>query len=194
MPRCSMTLEEFTAGCSMSLEEQYEKACAEPSDINEHLPTLRRLATGLQHVTEFGVRGGVSTTALLAAQPDTLWCYDIAPCDGVFRRLNPVRGRTSFKIFRRDVLTTAKPSKTDMLFIDTLHTYEQLSRELAIHAAGVRRYLAFHDTVTFGKKGENRSGKGIVYAIDEFVKANPEWKPFEAHNNNNGLIVLRKTQ
>jgi glycosyltransferase involved in cell wall biosynthesis len=53
---------------------------ATPSDINEHLDVLKALATGKASVTEFGTRGGNSTVAFLAAQPDRLTCYDLNPC------------------------------------------------------------------------------------------------------------------
>ena len=63
------------AGCGDSqsagtLAEQYERARSTPSDINEHCETLRRLASECEHATEFGMRHGVSTVALLAGSLD----------------------------------------------------------------------------------------------------------------------------
>jgi GT2 family glycosyltransferase/tetratricopeptide (TPR) repeat protein len=57
--------EVFTGGGGLAA--LYELACREPSDVNEHLPTLYALAKECEHVTELGTRGGVSTTALLYA-------------------------------------------------------------------------------------------------------------------------------
>jgi hypothetical protein len=51
----------------VSLDELYQRAANDPSDINEHVPTLRRLASEAQVVVEFGVRHGVSTLGLLTA-------------------------------------------------------------------------------------------------------------------------------
>ena len=48
------------------IEAKYREKCATPSDIFEHLPTLRRYAGQCEHVTELGVRTVVSTWALLA--------------------------------------------------------------------------------------------------------------------------------
>lgn len=47
------------------IDAKYTHLCDWPSDINEHLPTLRRLARQCDTVAEFGVRGIVSTWALL---------------------------------------------------------------------------------------------------------------------------------
>jgi hypothetical protein len=43
---------------------------------------------------------------------------------------------------------------TDMLFIDTLHTGEQLETELERHHDKVMRYIVLHDTTTFAMRGE----------------------------------------
>jgi hypothetical protein len=45
------------------IEIKYRNACDEVSDINEHIPVLKRYADMCEHVTEFGVRSGVSTWA-----------------------------------------------------------------------------------------------------------------------------------
>src|SRR5262249_5697624 len=65
----------FAAG-GLTLADLYQRACTQDSDIREHVPKLYELASGCRHVTEFGTRTGVSTTALLFAQPDTLVTYD----------------------------------------------------------------------------------------------------------------------
>ena len=59
------------------LESKYKNACEEVSDINEHIPTLKRYADLCEHVTEFGVRSAVSTWAWVASNAKTIRCYDI---------------------------------------------------------------------------------------------------------------------
>ncbi len=61
----------------VDLETKYRHLCETPSDINDALPVLRQFASKVKHVTEFGIRTAVSTTALLAAQPDRLISYDV---------------------------------------------------------------------------------------------------------------------
>ncbi len=183
----------------MAREALYADACARPSDINEHLSKLRELASQCKHVTEFGTRGGVSTIALLAAQPDYLVTWDIDPSAtaGAFNRFLAVRGLVGKTYFQPRVGNTlfARIERTDMLFIDTLHTYRQLAQELSLHAWRVRKYLAFHDTVTFGSRGEDGHTPGLRQAIDEFVfkewTQKNRWEPIVDAKNNNGLVVLQ---
>ena len=80
-----------------------------------------------------------------------------------------------------------------MLFIDTLHQYGQLKKELNLHGNKAKKYLAFHDTVSFGREDEkNPKGKGLLLAINEFLEKNKELKIIEDLKNNNGLIVLER--
>src|SRR5687767_12744154 len=48
-----------------SLEQRYRRLCQIHSDIHEHLPTLRKLASECDVVVEFGTWTCKSTTALL---------------------------------------------------------------------------------------------------------------------------------
>jgi hypothetical protein len=59
------------------IENKYNELVNTSSDINEHLPTLRRYAEDCEHITEMGVRWVVSTYAFLVAQPKTLVSIDI---------------------------------------------------------------------------------------------------------------------
>lgn len=192
-------------------EEVFTNACATPSDINEHLPLLRRLAERCDHVTEFGMRWARgSTLAFLAAQPKTFISWDIdafSVCSPRVNSLLPLCGETIFQPRCGDTLKiTIEP--TDMLFIDTLHTGKQLLRELERHVdpkgadphaqSPVRKFLAFHDTETFGMVGEDGKPPGLRTAIRQFQRlfAFPLWDnvidgvPHDFANNN-GLIVLK---
>src|SRR5574343_1003431 len=169
------------------LLERFTQLCAVPSDINEHLPTLRKYARECAHVTEFGVRNAVSTVALAAGFPKRMVSYDIIPMPPAIERL--IIGEVDFTFRLADVLQI-EIVQTDLLFIDTLHTYDQLSAELAKHAGQVRKYIAFHDTETFGVIGEKQQ-RGIMPAIEEFLWLNPLWKVHETYRNNNGLMVLK---
>ncbi len=209
------------ANCEEILQEEYCRAKDAPSDINEHLPLLRSLAESVASVAEFGVRGGESTRAFLAANV-RLRSYDIVLHDEVSRLFALAKecGRDA-EYARADVLQT-NIEETDMLFIDTLHTRAQLSRELRMHGNKARRYLAFHDTDTFGLKDEvveaprprglrgifhrlKRGAKkrldiplvvfpsgGLLPSILEFLAANPQWRVKIHRTNNNGLTVLER--
>ena len=59
------------------IEEKYKQLCETPSDINEHLPTINKYACLCNSIVELGVRGMVSTWALLAGYPWTVVSVDI---------------------------------------------------------------------------------------------------------------------
>ena len=63
----------------MILEHKYNWAESEVSDINEHIPTLKKYAEGCDTVIEMGVRTIVSTWGLLAAKPKKLISIDLYP-------------------------------------------------------------------------------------------------------------------
>lgn len=173
-------------------EREYIRCATKPGgDIHEHLPRLRALASGLDHVTELGTRwADGSTVAFLAAQPTTLSCFDINDCPDL-DRLRPLAGRTHLAFTKADVLRT-ELVQTDLLFIDTWHRYAQLSAELWMHGAKARRYIVLHDTVTFGYHDEDGAGPGLWLAVEEFC-APGTWRVSEHYENNNGLTILTRT-
>jgi hypothetical protein len=182
----------------MDLKREYEDACNEKSDINEHLPTLLKYAQECNHITEMGVRGGSSTRAFLYADPKKYVAYDLhidPKVNELFEYCKSI-GK-DYEYIESDVLKV-EIEKTDLLFIDTYHCYEQLSQELKLHSGKVKKYIIFHDTVTYGREGENLSfqsfsgTKGIMYAIEEFLEKKPNWKIFHNADYNNGLIVIGK--
>ena len=175
----------------MKLNELYELKCNEWSDIQHHLPKLKELSSQCNHVTEFGVRSGVSTIGLLSGQPKKLISYDIHPCPSF---LWDVEEQTDFRFIQQDVLNTSI-EPTDFLFIDTLHTYQQLSQELNLHSSKVRKWIGFHDTETFGLQGENYEGKiveGLRKAIYEFLESNPQWRQVYHSKESNGFTLIEK--
>lgn len=207
---CETGPQEVTVGdrrfcVTCAREYVYENACAMPTDIHEHLPVLREFAAKCQHITEFGTRlANGSTVAFLAAQPKTFVAWDLDPLSIVSKTVQSlvrVAGATRFQPRVGNTLEIVI-EPTDMLFIDTLHTGKQLLNELERHCdpkdAKVKKYLAFHDTATFGLVGEDGTA-GLRTAIRQFQKyfAFPLWKIARDRNdrlmdlqNNNGLVIL----
>ena len=185
-------------------------------DICEHLDTLREYASRCDSVTELGVRWVVSTWALMAGRPKRLTSFDIHHF-GIYgvdpENLDNAASNAGviFKFYQEDVLTTDKLFETDLLFIDTVHSFKQLSMELHLHANKVKKYIVFHDTSSFGEMDEaeirpnpgwpkellgyyNTLGpaQGINAAIIEFLTANPEWRVDTLFTNNNGLMIITR--
>lgn len=165
------------------IEDRYRQECGRRSDINRLLPDLKEIASRCNHVTEFGVREGVSSWALLAGGPEVKG-YDINVTDGA-AELEKI---PEYTFIQADVLD-AEIDRTEFLFIDTLHTYSQCKKEIALHSHKASRYLGFHDTTTFGFKGED-GGRGIMYAIQQLIGNG--WEVLLQREYNNGLLILKK--
>jgi len=186
---------------------EYHQKCSEHSDINEHLPTLFEYATLCKTITEMGTRFGLSTIALLASNPVKMISYDIKP---YFNEINNLitlakEYNIDYTFITADVLSIDIES-TDLLFIDTLHTYNQLFMELLTHSKKVNKFIIIHDTFTFGYHDEyiydHASDKikkqdylktGLIAAIDDFLalESSSGWTMHKKYLNNNGLIILK---
>ena len=168
-----------------SLKIKYKKACEETSDINEHISTLKKYADFCEHVTEFGVRSAVSTWAWVASNAKTIRCYDINSCEiGDHQKESEKLGK-EFSFTRVNTIAEKfEIEPTDLLFIDTDHTYKQCSQELRQHAYKVKKFIIFHDTVSFALE--------LNKAIEEFLEKNNDWMLREKLLNNNGLTIIAK--
>ena len=173
--------------------------CSTPSDINEHLPTIRKCAEECDVVVELGVRCVVSTWAFVAAKPKQLISVDIKhPSEfGAANAIDMVstlcmEQGTNFEFILGDSRKVNLPEH-DLLFIDTLHNYDVLREELANQSIKTKKYIIFHDTTTFGNRDESGGGKGLNPAISEFISINPKWSIKYVFTNNNGLTVLQKS-
>lgn len=179
----------------MTLEEIYNSKCQTHSDINEHLPTLKRYAEECDHVTEMGVRWVVSTYAFMMGRPKTLISIDIDPVEkhGINREDLVNLAKTDNVDFQFVVGDTTKIEidETDFLFIDTWHVYQQLKTELTLHGNKAKKYIGFHDTTIFETIGEGGL-PGLWPAIQEFLDENPHWEVHERFTNNNGLTILKR--
>jgi hypothetical protein len=168
----------------MTIEQSFFERVARPSDISEHLGTLRVLAWTCSHITEFGVRSGNSTVAFLAGLPlgGRLVSYDCQP--------PPFTATNAWTFHQARTDELAEIEETDLIFFDTLHTCAQLRAELR-HGNRADKWLVFHDTVTFGTVGED-GGQGLTRAILEFLEENPHWRIFAECQHNNGLLILQR--
>lgn len=180
------------------IEQEFQSSKNRKSDICEHLQLLYDLAKDCKHVTEMGVRFGDSTRAFLKAEV-VLRSYDIQLNPKVIELFKAAddAGR-DVKYIKADV-RQVEIEETDLLFIDTWHSYPQLKQELYLHGNKARKYLVFHDTWTYGMRDEswekNRTPigtEGLLPAIIRFMIENPHWKFKEFRTNNNGLTVLER--
>lgn len=184
---------------TQQLLTEYQARCNAASDINEHLPTLKKYAEQCSTITEMGVRSIVSTYAFIAAKPQKLTCIDIKHPDeqaghvGTLQKAQTIaeENGVDFKFIQGSTLEL-EIETTELLFIDTWHTYNQLRCELEKHAKNVTKYIILHDTVTYGHRDEGGGDKGLWPAVEEFLNQNTCWEILEKFENNNGLTILTK--
>lgn len=176
-----------------------------PVSITAHLSTLRLLADGLDSCIEFGAGVGASASALLMGASRVV-SWDIVETPEATKLKAAAGDRWDYRI---QSSIKAPAIETELLLIDSLHTYEQCASELELHADAVSRYLVFHDTLTFGsvgalgetgeqswsyKRGESvpHGHLGIRPAIDELMVRDPSWFIFAHDTGSHGLLILER--
>lgn len=199
------------------IQRNFKNKCEQPSDINEHLPTLMKLSKECETICEFGVRSVVSTWAFLNgllqnnSNNKNLVSVDIAKVYSIENVISIANNaEINMKFIHQDSVKCEIP-QTDMLFIDTWHIYGHLKRELQTHHQKVNKYIVMHDTELDKIHGESiRSNwniqqqsidsgyteeeisTGLQKAIDEFLKEHDNWILHKVYTNNNGLTILKK--
>jgi hypothetical protein len=142
------------------IESKYNFLCAHPSDINEHLPTLYKYATECETAIELGVRGCVSSWAIVCglihnnSYKKKLLMNDIEPCN-VQELFEVSRGIVEIEAQWKNDLEVEVSHNYDMVFIDTWHVYGQLKRELDKYSKITNKYIIMHDTEIDGIRGES---------------------------------------
>lgn len=176
------------------LEWEYEQACLMDTNINQHLPTLRSLGEQCTIIMELGVCNGWSTRAFLASRPKELISVEKARIKPEVRNLRyTLLPFMTWRVLEMGSLQLNPIDlDCDLILFDTVHRYGHLKKELDLLAEKSRKFLVFHDTVTFGVKGEGH-GPGILQAINEYVAVNTHWSPVLDSKENNGLMVFQRS-
>ena len=186
--------------------EKYNEHKNTPSDINEHLETLYNLGKECSHITEMGVRWVSSTWPLVYSNPKKIISYDIVTNPNIIEVINLCNEYSVDYSFQEKDVLQLEIEPTELLFIDTLHTYNQLINELKIHSNKVSKYIVLHDTEFFGRVDESvyehasnlikenpTTKQGLMTAVEDFLstKLGQSWELFKIYENNNGLTVLK---
>lgn len=172
--------------------ENYKRCCTTHSDIYQHLPVLYKYASLCSHITEFGTRNVTSTWAFAYSYPEKIVFYDTIHNSHIDNFIQICNKEGVNAVYKQENTRTARIEETDLLFIDTLHTYDQVKAEL-LNFNRVKKYIILHDTKIFGNVDYDGRGIGIKPAIKEFLNNNTNWAVEYETDNNNGLMVLRNT-
>ena len=186
------------------IDQKFIQKKLTPSDIYEHLDTLFEYAKKCNSVAELGVRDIVSSYAFAAARPDTLICLDINRPSNINIFLEECKNeKINVKFIQQSTLDYEFDDFVDLLFIDTLHTYKQLTEELRRHQSKVVKYIIMHDTSgpwanrnedpnTGHETDERGPTVGLKPAVADFLKQQSEWIEARTYLNNNGLTILER--
>ena len=187
------------------------------SDIFLHLDTLYEYSRESSSIFETGVRGVVSSWAFLKALNDSgvkntkLLLNDIDECDVKKKKKVAQNINVELNYIWQDNLSLNLDNTFDIIFIDTLHVYGQLIRELNKFSKICNKYLIMHDTTVDGIQGEilrrnlnindfslqlgipvEELNIGLWPAVEEFLNNNQNWILHKKYEHNNGLTILRK--
>lgn len=167
----------------MSAVETFQQNCNVWSDMQDHMVFLFDVAKG--NVMEIGVRGGQSTSALLAGvetHGGHLWSVDVNHC--------PVFENEQWSFIQANSITEAERIKTiipeslDVLFVDGDHSYEGCLSDLQTYGPRAKLIL-IHDCLcpdTF---------PGVRKAAEDYAAA--LGVPLTIREGSYGLGILDKT-
>ena len=136
--------------------------------------------------TEFGIMQGPTLALACLNGIHKIRAYDINlgwynKAADLFKRYVS-DNHLDFKVNEENTLTcTIEPA--DLLYIDSLHEYKHLKGELTRHATKINKFIIMHDTT---------GRPELVPAIDEFLKANPEWKRITECRESVGFTTLKR--
>lgn len=183
-----------------NLEDKFRLRCDTVSDINQHLEVLREYAAKCDHVTEVRSRWSDATWALLAAKPDVMVTYDFLDPSLFNINLDEVKLTASSICldYTHKVTNTSQPQDidaTDLIFIDTEHTFKGAIIDLMHYERYVRKYMILAKTEVYAYIDEvltDTERLGMMTAIEEFLSRYPTWRVKEFRRNNFGMTILER--
>jgi hypothetical protein len=142
------------------------------------------------HIAELGVNQVCSTWSWAKARPKKITICDIELYErgahylDSFLELCEEEGievvcenKSSLDIELRDV---------DMLFVDSQHEYDHVTKELNLHAKHVHKYIAFHDTVL--------CYPDVGQAVEHFLTNNKKWVIELEDTSKPGIIIIKRIE
>lgn len=204
----SMEIQEGCGGCGKSYHVQpdmetewnmdslYQWLLGVKRDLDEHMPTIQEYADRCDHVTDLGHRRE-SVAALVCSKAQHVTIYNPESADPVVKKLLELIPRNKAveiqpkKVSEAVHTVTEDIDDTDLLFVDTLMTFDRITRVLERFAPKVRKYIIIHDTKLFMQKGED-GGPGIMFAVRSWLRNDPQWFPVYLTDNQYGLAVYSR--
>ena len=179
-----------------TLEEYYKKlyelqAKGHGEDyLHVHLEIRHHVKEGMSY-TELGVNQGATLAAAMLKNPSKVRGYDITlswynKAKHLFEAY-AAEHNIDFKVFEADThKITIEP--TDVLYIDTVHKYDHLKKELALHGNKALKKIIFHDMYHI-KTGKET---GLQKAVLEFVASNKGWQVVTTCRTSVGYMTIHR--
>jgi len=173
-----------------NIDDIYNFWCYTPSNMIKEIQTIHQYALECNHITEFGFGLGRSGSAILAARPKTYITYDVRDYGPrhLYENIAIDLGIDFRFILASSIEVDIEP--TEMIFIDSWHTFDHKTKELNRHNANISKYILIHDTRTCGYVGEDGSEPGYLQAIRDFLLKHENWYLKEIKQDGNGIVVL----
>lgn len=182
----------------MDFEKIYQEAVEDMTgDMYKHLPIISKVVEDCKHITEFGLGKGESTKAFLRHDVE-IHTYEIDPMPESVKFIEQAKAAGKNITLHIGDTRAVEIEETDLLFLDSYHSCDQVKKELELHAAKVRKYIMFHDTTLYGFVGQGYKPESDYYelgvwpAIQEFLDTHIQWQIVHHVEENNGFTVLQK--
>lgn len=167
-----------------SLEEEYKKMAEgeHGNPMGAYIYVLRRLSEGVEHITELGTGHFCSTRGFMASKPKKMVGIDIKKqiqADSIIQLAK--NNGIDYEFIEADSISLSI-EETDILLVDSKHTYAHALKEMNKHSSKTKKYIIIHDTLM----------EEILKAINDFLKQNNLWEMYEAHLYTTHLHVLKR--
>jgi len=175
-----------------TLREYYAKLCTLQSNAHGYdymlvHDEIRRRLHDCDSYTEFGINQGATLAAAMLEDIATVRAYDIrlgwyTQAAGLFKQYAAGHG-IDYKVTESDTLDCVI-DLVDVLYIDTLHKYDHLTKELAIHGDKANRFIIFHDTFVRPE---------LKRAVRQYVNTHDEWTIVTECDISVGFMTIERT-
>ena len=176
-----------------TLREYYAKLYTLQSDAHGpdymlvHDEIGKRLR-GCDSYTEFGINQGATLAVAMLENIATVRAYDIklgwyTQAASLFEKY-AAKHLIDYKAAEIDTLDCVI-DPVDVLYIDTLHEYDHLTKELARHGDKANRFIIFHDT--FAQPELKR-------AVRQYIEAHDEWSIVTECDISVGFMTIERAR
>lgn len=158
------------------------------SDYSSYLPHIRELLKSCKSYRELGTNQGASVSSAILSNPEYIELIDInfknyAPQQPIIE-LYAKKHNIEIIMHEQSSLNVTTSIKTEFLFVDSVHKYDHVKKEIKLYEPLTTKYIMFHDTVGF---------PGVGKAVTEFLENTLEWKLyFHLDSKTAGYTIIEK--